>query len=141
MNILDGIKNFLQFINANWTSICILIGLVIALVEKIKSYLNKTKEEKIEIAKKQIKETVLKLVTDAETEYSEWIKAGSIKRSQVIDKIFEKYPALSNVVDQETLVEWIDTIIDEALDTMRNVFTENSEESVEVDDVVENIVE
>lgn len=141
MNILDGIRNFLQIINDNWTTIIVVIGLIIAIIKKIKDYSSKTDEEKIEIAKKQIRETVLKLVTDAEMEYDEWTKAGSIKRSQVIDKIFEKYPVLSKVVEQDMLIEWIDTVIDEALNTMRNVVIENTEIDIVEDNVSEVIAE
>lgn len=126
MNALDGIMNFLQILNDNWTTILIIISLMIALVKKTKDYFNKSDEEKIAIAKKQIQETMLKLVTDAEKNYLEWTKAGSVKRSQVIDQIFEKYPVLSNVTNQEELISWIDQVIDESLETMRDVFAENN---------------
>ena len=39
MNILDGIKNFLQFVNDNWVVIITIIGLMIAVYKKIKNYL------------------------------------------------------------------------------------------------------
>lgn len=122
MNFLTSIQNFMQFINNNWTSIVIIIGLVLSVAKKITDYAKKSKEEKIEIAKQQIKETMLKLVTDAEEDYLEWISAGDIKRSQVIDEIFKKYPALSKVANQEEVVNWIDDTIDEALKTMREIF-------------------
>lgn len=128
MVILNGIANFLTFLNDNWTLIIVIIGLGIAVFQKIKSYLNTTKEEKIAIAKAQIQETVLELVTEAELEYEEWVSAGSIKRSQVIAEIYAEYPILSKIVDQESLITWIDEAIDNALDTLRSIIATNSEE-------------
>jgi len=134
LNILHGIQNFLQFINDNWTSIIIIIGLILAIAKKAKNFFSKSDEEKIAIAKKQIKETMLRLVTDAEVDYFEWVSAGSIKRAQVIEQVFEMYPILSKVTNQEELIEWIDDVIDEALETMREIFAENSENK-ETEDV------
>lgn len=122
LNYLTGIQNLLQFINDNWTSIIIIIGLVISIIKKINDYSKKTSEEKIEIAKQQISETILKMVTDAEEDYYQWVSAGSVKRSQVIEEIFMKYPVLSKVTDQKELISWIDMTIDNALKTMREVF-------------------
>lgn len=124
-NMLYAIQNFLQLINDNWTVIIIIIGLIIAITQKAKAFFSKSDDEKIEIAKKQIQQTMLKLVTDAETDYLEWKNAGSVKRAQVIEKIFETYPILSKVTNQEELIKWIDEVIDESLETMRNVFEEN----------------
>ena len=124
-NMLYAIQNFLQLINDNWTVIIIIIGLVIAITQKAKAFFSKSDDEKIEIAKKQIQQTMLKLVTDAETDYLEWKNAGSVKRAQVIEKIFETYTILSKVTNQEELIKWIDEVIDESLETMRNVFEEN----------------
>lgn len=125
MNVLDGIKNFLQFINNNWTNIMVIIGLCIVIGKKAKDYFGKTDEEKISIAKNQIHEMILKLITDAEKDYEQWNKAGSIKRSQVIGEIFATYPILSKVADQDNLIQWIDVEIDNALVVLRQVIEEN----------------
>lgn len=134
--MLDGIKNFLQFVNDNWTTIIIIISLGIALYQKIKNYVSKSNDEKIAVAKQQVQEVILKLISDAEVDYNEWVKAGSIKRAQVIKKIFEDYPVLAKVTDQTALVEWIDETIDNALKTLREIVAMNKEEAVEAD--VEN---
>lgn len=120
MNIITGLQNFLEFINDNWTAIIVCIGLIIAIATKIKNFVGKSTEEKVEIAKSQIKETILKLVAEAEVDYEEWNKAGSIKRSQVINQIYTKFPILSKVIDQTALTEWIDTLIDESLGTIKD---------------------
>ena len=127
MNILDGVRNFLELINNNWTTIAVIIGLVIAITKKAINYFGKSDEEKIAIAKKQIQETMLKLITDAEQDYEEWKQAGSIKRAQVIDELFSNYPILSKVTDQEDLIKWIDDTIDEALVTLREIVENNKE--------------
>lgn len=57
--------------------------------------------------------------------YLEWKNAGSVKRAQVIKKIFETYPILYKVTNQEELIKWIDEVIDGSLETMRKVFEEN----------------
>ena len=127
MNILDGIKNFLEIVNENWTTIVVIIGLVIAITKKGITYFNKSDEEKIAIAKKQIQETMLKLITDAEQDYEEWKQAGSIKRAQVIDELFANYPILSKAANQEDLIKWIDDTIDKSLITLREIVENNKQ--------------
>ena len=102
------------------------IGLVIGIVKKTQDYMSKSQDEKIEIAKKQIQTTILKMISDAEVDWQEWSKAGSIKRAQVIKQIYEEYPILSKVVDQKALTEWIDEQIDSALDTLREIVKTNA---------------
>lgn len=125
MDILNGIKNFLSLINDNWTTILVIIGLALALWKKIESYSKLSTNKKIEIAKKQISENILKLITQAEKDYAEWEKAGSIKRSEVISEIYKEYPILAKVVNQEELVKWIDEQIDNALPTLRDIIKQN----------------
>lgn len=128
MNILTGIQNVLEFINDNWTAIIIILGLATAITKKAKDFFNKSDNEKIAIAKKQIQEIMLKLITDAEEDYWTWIDAGAVKRSQVINKVFEMYPILSKVSNQEELIAWIDDVIDDSLKTMREVFAKQVDE-------------
>lgn len=130
MDILNGIKNFLSLINDNWTTILVIIGLALALLKKIESYSKLSTDKKIEIAKKQISENILKLITQAEKDYAEWEKAGSIKRSEVISEIYKEYPILAKVVNQEELVKWIDEQIDNALPTLREIIKQNEKEDV-----------
>lgn len=123
---MEGLQKFLQLLNDNWTSILVCIGLVIGIVKKTQAYMSKSQDEKIEIAKKQIQTTILKMISDAEVDWQEWSKAGSIKRAQVIKQIYEEYPILSKVVDQKALTEWIDEQIDSALDTLREIVKTNA---------------
>ena len=125
MNILNGIQKFLELINDNWTTTMVILGLAAAIAQKAKNYLAKSDDEKIAIAKMQIRETILRLVAEAEMDYEEWDVAGSIKRAQVINQIYEMYPVLSKIVEQPELVAWIDEQIDDALGTLRHIIKEN----------------
>lgn len=127
MDIMDGFMNFLMFVNNHWTEIIVIIGLLLAVGKKVATYLNMSDDEKIAIAKKQLGETMLKLVTQAEKDYNAWVQAGAVKRSEVIDAIFQKYPILNRVTDQEALIAEIDKMIDAALVEMREIFSKNQE--------------
>jgi len=127
MNIMNGFMNFLMFVNNHWTEIIVIIGLVLVVSKKVATYLNMSDDQKIEIAKKQLSETMLKLVTRAEKDYNAWVQAGAVKRSEVIDAIFQKYPILNRVTDQKTLIAEIDKMIDAALVEMREIFSKNQE--------------
>lgn len=139
MNILTGIQNVLEYINNNWTAIVIILGLATAVAKKAKDFFTKSEDEKIAIAKKQIKEVMLKLITDAETDYFAWVEAGAVKRSQVINQIFEMYPILAKVTNQEELIAWIDDVIDDSLETMREIFAKQVDDEEETSDEVEDV--
>lgn len=124
MSVLTGIQNALCFVVENWTAIIVIFSLIVAIIKKVISFFNKSKEERISIAKKQIRETMLNLITNVESDYSGWVKAGAIKRSKVISQIFDTYPILSKIVDQDGFINWIDDVIDESLDTMNEIFEE-----------------
>lgn len=122
---MEGLQKFLQILNDNWTSILVCAGLIVGIVKKTQDYMSKSQEEKIELAKKQIQTTILKMISDAEVDWQEWRKAGSIKRSQVIKQIYDEYPILTKVVDQDALIKYIDEQIDGALDTLREIVKTN----------------
>ena len=62
-----AVNNFLRFINENWTSIVVFAGLFLAVLTKIRNYLNLSKEEKINEALKIIvynyKESLYGIIT------------------------------------------------------------------------------
>lgn len=122
---MEGIKNFLQFINDNWTMIVTIAGLVIGIYKKIKDYMSKSEQEKIDIALNQIRKSMLEMVTKAEKEYGE--QTGKLKRSKVFEEIYSKYPELKNIIKQEELEKEIDDIIDENLDTLKKMLENNKD--------------
>lgn len=132
---MEGIKNFLQLINDNWTTITTTLILLFAIYTKAKNfYLDwkaKTEEEKqkaieeakqiaIINAKNALADFILILVSKAEIEWqAEEGKLGKVKRAQVIAEIYAKYPVLEEVEDKEELLEYIDKLIADALKTVR----------------------
>lgn len=125
---MDGLMNFLSLINEQWPTISACIILIIAIYAKTKKlYMDwqiKTEEEKnmqIQQAKEALKDVILGLVSQAEIDwnYESTEKLGVIKRSTVIEQIYEKYPVLLQVVDKDDLIKEIDRLIDEALITVR----------------------
>ena len=127
MNIITGLKNFLLFINNHWTEITIIIGSAILLYRKAVDYIKKSDDEKIEIALTQIREIILGKCGQAEKEWEEWKKSGSVKRAQVIAEIYKEYPILNHVADQETIIKKLDEFIDESLKTIREQAKEKQE--------------
>lgn len=125
--MLNGIRNFLEIVNENWTTIMVIIGLVVGICKKIETYMNKSDEEKLNIAKRQIHEIALQLVTEAENDYDRWDKAGSIKRSKVIEKLYQNYPILSKFAKQDELLNWIDSELDNALIELKEVINANQQ--------------
>ena len=110
---MRGIQNFLEIVNENWVSILVCIGLIIGIIEKVNAFFQKSNEDQIEIAKTQIQQTMLKLITSAEIDFDKWNESGSIKRSQVIEEIFRKYPILSKATNQNDVINWLDSQINE----------------------------
>lgn len=122
---MNGFITFLNFIIDYWMLIVSAIIVIAAGIIKLKDFFSKSKEQKLEIAKKQIRECVLRLVTEAEIDFDDFIKAGQIKRSQVIAQIYAEYEILSTIADQEAVIEFIDEAIDDALDILRDIIKEN----------------
>ena len=69
---------------------------------------------------------MLKMITTAEQDYETWNEAGSIKRSQVIKEVYEKYPILSKAINQEEMIAWIDEQINNSLKTLRKIVKQNN---------------
>lgn len=124
---MKSFQSFLQFVNENYVSILICLGLIIGIVRKTINYFSKTNEEQLEIAKEQIEQIILRMITSAEIDFKDWDSAGSIKRSQVIEEIFNRYPILSKVTNQQEIIDFIDNQIDESLKTLRSIIKQNEE--------------
>lgn len=118
---LIGLQNFLYLIEQNWTLIIIVVGLIISISNKIKNYLELTEQEKIDLALANLKEIMVGLCTEAELDWSDYKKSGSVKRAEVIDQIFDRYPILLRVTNQEQLIKDIDKLIDDALVEVRQI--------------------
>ena len=122
---MKGIENFLRFLNENYVSIMICLGLIIGLTQKIYSFFKKSKDEQLEIVKSQIHEIILRLITSAEMDFDQWNEAGEIKRAQVINDILGRFDILNRVTNQEEIIAFIDNEINESLKTLRKIVKEN----------------
>ena len=122
---MNGLKNFLQYLSDNWTGIMVCIGIIVGIVNRTLAYLNKSNDLKLAVAKQQIKEIVLRMITDAEIDFNDWEQSGKIKRSQVIEEIYAKYPILAKAKSQKEVIDFIDTQIDNALKELRSVIEKN----------------
>lgn len=128
---MQSITKFANFLYENWTPILVLVGVIIGIVKKTIDFFTKTDEERIEIVKEQIRASMLKMITDAEIDFEDWNKAGEIKRSQVIKQIYDEYPILEKVADQQSLINWVDMQINDSLKILRKIVKENSTEIAE----------
>ena len=126
---MEGIMRFLTFIIQNWTALVAIAALLFAIYMKAKTeitrWLKLSDEEKqkeldkqIASAKKAIANYILSYVATAEIDW-EGTGLGPIKRAQVIEKIYKDYPILLDVCEQEALISFIDDLIDEALEVVR----------------------
>jgi len=125
---MTGIERFIGFLSENWVMLLVLTGTLISISRLVSKYLALDNAEKIETAKKLIKEIMLKMITEAEIDFEEWNKSGSIKRSKVIAEIYDKYPILSKAASQEEVIAFIDAEINNSLKTLREILKENKKE-------------
>lgn len=122
---MQSLTNLLNWINNNWGTLLICVGLSVLLGREIRSLFTMKKEEKIEFAKNAITSTLLKSVASAEKDYEAWRGSGQIKRAQVIDAIFKEYPILTRVADEEEFTDWLDQEIDNALSELKKILEQN----------------
>lgn len=118
---LDGFYNFFRFFVEHWTSLIICLALILVLTQKIIAFMQIEHDRKVEIAWKIISEKMLACVMDAEIEYQSG--TGRIKRSAVIAKVYEAYPILNSIADQEEVLAKIDELINMSLVEMKKILS------------------
>lgn len=139
---MTSIKNTVEFINDNWSMICvcivILIGLYNKIVRTVKKFTSGNKEDIVKNIVDNLQDEILKMISDAEVYWADYEKSGDIKRSKVIADIFEKYPILAEYVDRQYILDVIDELIEEAKPTMdkiiNNIEPEEEPEEEEVEE-------
>lgn len=120
--VVEKIITVLEFVNNNWGLFMILLALIFSIYVKVKGFIKLTPEQKIDIAKKAIKENILAYISDSEKTWLDYKKTGQVKRSEVISKIYNDYPILKEYINQEELIEFIDSLIDESLPEVNKIF-------------------
>lgn len=121
VNLMTGVKNFLEFINNNWTLIVIIFGLFLIVKNKVQAYMDLSEEEKVTLALNAIKNELLKYMSDAELYWDEYKKSGELKKAQVFKDIYNKYPFLATYWDQDYIINEITCMIDEEMDKMNEI--------------------
>ena len=116
---LNGFYNFFRFIVEHWTSLIICLALILVMSRNIIAFMQIEHDKKVEIAWKIISEKMLAWVMDAEIEYQSG--TGRIKRSAVIAKVYEAYPILNSIADQEEVLAKIDELINMSLVEMKKI--------------------
>lgn len=130
---MTGIANFLSFINNYWIDILVVAALIYFVYKKIVAFIKLSDEEKIEALLAVIKKEILNYMSEAEIDWKDVEKSGAIKKSQVISKIYEKYPELSKIINQEKLIAQIEIIIEQTMTEMNDIL--NKEKLNEKDEV------
>ena len=123
---MQGIDNFIKFLAENWTFIVIIISIIIKAAVSVSDFLKKSKDERKAAAWSELSRIALSLVSDAETAWGS--KTVEIKKSEVVKKIYDKLPALSEIANEAETSEQIDKIIDDALDQMREILKNKENE-------------
>jgi hypothetical protein len=139
---LIGIYNFVNFLSNQWANIAAILSILWLIYKKIQKLIEdfmkwykSSDEEKINCAKAQIKQSMLKYITDAEIDYTEMESSGQIKRSQVIRQIYQDFPILLNSSNNESLISWIDEEINDSLKTLREIIKKNSQTTRKEDEL------
>ena len=125
---MQGLYNFVEYIQKYWFDVALVLAICAGLIMWEIDFLKKNKDEKVEAVKSQLKQIMLQLVTSAEESYADIKKSGAIKRSWVLDTVYNKFPILSKIKSQEEVIEYIDGLIDEALVTMRSILSTSDKE-------------
>ncbi|MDE6477001.1 MAG: hypothetical protein K2L48_02260 [Mycoplasmoidaceae bacterium] len=131
---MKGITNFINLVIENWTTISVILvvigGAGLKIVKLYKNWKKMTDDEKIDAMLDIIQEWILKMMCDAEIEWSEFKSAGGIKKSGVIEKIYTKFPQLAKFTDQEKIIEQISNFIEDNMEEMNKIMNEINNVSV-----------
>ena len=125
INFMNGINNFANLIQGQWTNIVVVIAIVAGLVRSIINYYTMNEEQRVQAALKVISEELMKMMVQAEIQWKDYKKSGELKRSQVIKDIYNQFPFLSRYMDQEKLVQTIYEMIDKQMDNMNELMKKN----------------
>ena len=122
---MKSIELFINFMLENWTFIITILACIYLAFIKVKKWNSLSKDEKINTALTILREQMLSYVTEAEKTFGSG--TGILKRSQVIKRVYEDYPILNNVIEQDKLIVVLDEYIDESLVELRKLLEDNKE--------------
>ena len=120
---MTGTKLVFHFLLDNWLDILISLLIISIIIEDIRAIIKRKDTKNIVKTLEKISGSIASYVNDAEMKWAKKhiVKAGAVKRAEVISKIYEKYPELSEYVNQELIINSIDELIDNALKGIENM--------------------
>lgn len=118
---MNGLTNTLNFIQENWSNVLLILTAVITVICRIVSISKLSKTQKVEAILTIVKSELLKFMSEAEIDWKEYEKSGLLKKSDVITKIYDKFPLLKEYLDQETLIKRISDMIELGMQEMNKV--------------------
>ena len=138
---MKSIINLLEFLNDNWTYILIIASLLFAIYRKTVKWIKASKKKKIDTTIIIVSNIILEKIANAEEDWIIYTKTGSIKRSKVINEIYESYPILKEYADQEYVIECIDNLIDKGLKDIKHTLNDIKNNPDKISNVIiENTV-
>ena len=124
---MTGTKVVFHFLLDNWLDILLGLLIISIIIEDIRAIIKRKDNKKILNTIEKISGQIASYVYDAEMKWAKKRLAGTVKRAEVIAKIYEKYPELSEYVNQELIINLIDELIDNALKGIENMRKEDTE--------------
>ena len=134
---MTSIKNLLNFLNENWSQIIIILALIFTVYKKYQSFSKMSQKEKVDTAILIVSQIILEKLAAAEDEWVKYKKTGTIKRSKVINEIYEQYPVLKTYADQDYIINKIDEFIDEGLKNLEKTIKDIKDKKTLEDTSVE----
>lgn len=124
---MQSIQNLINFLDQNWTFIIIVLSFGFSLYKLYLKWNKLSKQEKIDQVIIIVGEIILEKLACAEEDWNNYKKTGSIKRSKVINEIYEQYPILKEYADQEYVIKKLDELIDLGLKDIEKTIKEIKE--------------
>lgn len=134
---MQSIVKVLKWLYDNWSAVVIIIGLLTAVIVKLKAWSKLSADEKLQAANSekekaltQLKQLALSWVTVLEEKWSGIEKSGYIKKSEFFERVYDKLPVLSQYSDE--IEQTVSDIIDGALIEMRDILSQQPETKEEL---------
>ena len=134
---MTSITNLLKFLEENWSQIIIILAIAFTAYKKWQSFNKMSEKEKVDTAILIVSEIILEKLAKAEEDWINYKKTGTIKRSKVINEIYEQYPILKTYADQEYIINKIDDFIDEGLKNLEKTIKDIKEQKTQSEEKAE----
>lgn len=135
---MKSLVNLLTFLDENWSQIVIVLALLYGIYLKAKSLYKSMKQRKIDTTILIVSQIILEKLAVAEDEWNNYVKTGTIKRSKVINEIYESYPILKEYIDQDYIINKLDELIDNGLKELKKTLDDIKKKGKEETVVIES---